>query len=592
MTLSSACMPPDGGQVLPFLDLVPGDDRDIVIPFLQKDGVTPLPLNNATAETAKVTWPGGSFDVTLNMSDAANGNVGVSFARTDTAKWLDADGNAKPITPRLTLAFLENTGTKRVTRYAAKIRLVATVSTSVPKVLTPGTQGVAARIASVNANMVAHTETAAVAMTGSDTARVFTFEIPQGPPGAAANITTVTTQTLAYTAPATASLSGSQDDLTLTLGIPAGPPDTSLNQSNVIVGDEGAAPSNGETVTRPTWDAITNPPAAVSSFDLDLTGHYVKTGLTSAIIVGGQTAYFNSVRSTAQLSFTWGGDNLNEQLAGMIFAKHADLIKDDLGVGDHSGIFGGSFHQIGGSYNASVGGQFTQIFANYSINIGGRNNKIGDKADSSAHTRCINIGGRFNWVLGEENFNIGGFQNRTTINAQRSGTIGGQDNIAEADRALVLGGQGGVADLINALVTSPGPFAVAGDNQTYDFVCKEDSPSSTVAAELSLNGGSGVHIIEPPANSVGMLHANIVAARTDVVGETAAFFVTASWSTTSGSLVIKSQTVTALHEDDAGYNVLVLGRSGNTKVSLRGVDPGNREVRWSGGGKLTVLHAV
>ncbi len=67
----------------PTVELVPGDFWRELVQVRNADGSAP-DYSAFTAKEAKIVYPGGDFDISVDLSDAANGNFTLTAAETDT----------------------------------------------------------------------------------------------------------------------------------------------------------------------------------------------------------------------------------------------------------------------------------------------------------------------------------------------------------------------------------------------------------------------------------------------------------------------------------------------------------------------------
>lgn len=372
--------------------------------------------------------------------------------------------------------------------------------------------------------------------------------------------------------------------------------------SNVIIGGSGTWDDSASSKTRPAWDAIGGVAPGASANDLELTGHAIHASPNSAVIIGGRAAYYSYVGPKASLSTTLGGDNYNGHLAGIALAYHVDLIDDDLGNGSHGAAVGGSFKVISGDYAGTFAGTRHFVHGLQSVTIGGQSLQIGTKADSTLVRRAAILCGLNNLMSsGYEGVILGGYNN-TYTSGNRSAIISGEGNKVSANYAVVFGigndarsdasiaaGRDSIADIPNAFALSGGKFTSAGDNQTYLINARREVVGTTNF--LSVSGGSGVDIYTPPSNTIGVLSLSIVAARTDVLGETAAYNLLVSFTNIGGTLLIKGQTLTVVHEDAVGYNAAAEIVGSGTRIGVRCTNAVSSTVRWSASGILTIQKA-
>lgn len=349
-------------------------------------------------------------------------------------------------------------------------------------------------------------------------------------------------------------------------------------QASIIHGTRGVVPVGDPAPTRQAWDAISTPPT-VADNSLDMAGHYVDPTVGAAYLFSGTTAYYSYIKGV--LSITNGGDNSNDQLAGINFGYHCDVVN-----GSHCGVFGGSFKQVEGNYSGSMLGTQHQIWALDSVVVGGRNIKLGDPLDLNAVRRSAIIGGEFNQLLkGEQSVILGGDSN--SLSANNAFILGGtQNDIPEGSDDATVSGAGVVADIGRCHVYSNGPFVANGDNQVYDMGARRKVTNNSLAVLSRTGGGSG-DIYTPPPNSLVIVDFTVSALRTDVLGDTASWRYTAAYSNVSGSLVLLGSDITEIH-NPLGYVLFPTLGGGNLNVALRVTAPSAIDMQCTAFGKMSV----
>lgn len=412
-------------------------------------------------------------------------------------------------------------------------------------------------------------------------------------------------------------------------------PDSTVSgvNSNVYIGGYGSYNALDETKVRTTWDAtnLSNQPT-VAGNSLKLTGNFISPTANSSIILGGRPSYYSRVIEKGALTFTYGGDNSNGHLAGVVLGYHCDLFSDPNGVGSHGCIVGGSYKQSSGDYSGSFAGTVHQVYALSSVALGGSQIKLGTLADATLSRRCATVGGyMINLVSGLEsaviggntcsltNSNrsgiytseqstitsannaaiVGGFSNTISANSTRSTIVGGARNTVSAQHAQVLNGTDNIAsatystafgfntlsDTYGAIARSSGMFTTRGDSQVYDLTLRRAGSGTSVY--LSLDGGGTLDAYTVKSNQVGMFNLNITGVNTDTK-DTWCFNLLASFSTMSGALVIKDNKLTVVHEDVVGVTASIVSAASGSRVGILVSIPTAIESRWNASGTLTV----
>lgn len=384
--------------------------------------------------------------------------------------------------------------------------------------------------------------------------------------------------------------------------------------NNVYIGGYGVYDTSAASKTRPAWDAIggTAPGASVNT--LKLTGHVIKEGLDSAIIEGGRAGYYNYVGEKGSLTLTYGGDNFNGHLAGIVTAFHCDLISDANGVGSHGIACGGSFAQIAGDYSGSFAGTRKKVFALSSVALGGSSVQIGAITDATLVRRGGTLGGlNLSMVAGYESVMLGGSSN-THTSGNRSAILGGESNEMAANWATILGGKavkvtadysvargwGVVGDIPYASAYNNGYFSTVADNQTYQMMLRRVGTNTSADVFLSASGGSGVDVYTVKPNQLGLASFDVQGFNTDTKS-VYAFNVKVVFSTLGGSLAIKSTKVDILHDDDKttsgvepniittnSFSVVGISVASGARLGLKITTNTAINSRWTANGFITV----
>lgn len=375
--------------------------------------------------------------------------------------------------------------------------------------------------------------------------------------------------------------------------------------SNIYIGGYGVYDPDAETKTRPVWDAIGGVAPGASANALKLTGHVIKDGLDSAINIGGRVGYYNYVGEKGSLSLTYGGDNFNGHLAGIVTAFHCDLISDANGVGSHGIACGGSFAQIAGDYSGSFAGTRKKVFGLSSAAVGGSSVQIGDLSDATLVRRGGTLAGlNLRMVAGYESVMLGGSAN-THTSGNRSATLGGESNEMAANWSAILGGRsikvtadysvargwGVVGDIPYASAYNNGYFSTVADNQTYQMMLRRVGVNTSTDVFLSASGGSGVDVYTVKPNQLGLANFDVQGFNTDTKS-VYAFNVKVVFSTLSGSLVIKSTKVDVLHDDDKtttnSFSVTGVSVASGARLGIKITTTAAINSRWTANGFITI----
>lgn len=246
---------------------------------------------------------------------------------------------------------------------------------------------------------------------------------------------------------------------------------------------------------------------------------------------------------------------------------------------EYSSVLGGTRHTITGS-NASIGGGRDNTAATSGTVAGGSENAAGQNATAG--------GGYQSKATGPYSAVAGGNMNTSTGNAASIG--GGQSNSAAGQAATVPGGRDNVAAGAYSLATGRGgkterqgewahgnQFAVAGDAQASTLVLKRETTNATLTA-LS-DSGTQTPLMTPLSTCA--FSGLIVARRTDVEGDHAAFEVKGCIARNAGSnALIGAPVVTSIGATAgaAAWTVVVTQSSGRLVFNVTGET--GKTIRW------------
>lgn len=325
---------------------------------------------------------------------------------------------------------------------------------------------------------------------------------------------------------------------------------------------------------------------AYTTGDVMLFGEhaYAPTGIATAAVFGGATNYENVIggnlanvnTATSNLTgaaaltdedgnwnFIHGGyDNVVNGWACSVMGFHCKVEAD----ADHVTIAGGSLHTaqataswstIGGGTTNTVADQLSTVAGGSSNSATGAKSFIGGGTGNTATAdSAVVVGGASNDATNANATIVGG--NSHTASGNSSTIGGGLTNTASATGATVPGGRDNTASGLYSIATGRGaianeahmhahgstPFAAVGDAQINRWVLKKQTTDAT-AGNLEADTGAPPVI---PENTTWAFSALVVARRTDVDGDNAAFRVEGCFKRDAGSTaaMVGTPTVTAL----------------------------------------------
>lgn len=389
--------------------------------------------------------------------------------------------------------------------------------------------------------------------------------------------------------------------------------------SSFILGYKGTTPASAPTRTTYLYSAT----PTTGTNGLFLTGNYIEPAVLGASIFQGRSGYYSYFTSEAGVASSMGGDNYVNQLAGLAYAFHVDLLKDSNGLGSHGAAFGGSWKVLRGDYSGSFAGTVHLVSGQNAVVIGGNNHRLGSSTDALLSRRSSIVGGQLVQLDGINSFvyssdqstmtgdnggilggltitnaasqsvMLGGNTNEHTSAALRSVTLGGQRNKTTAFMA-VTSGSDALNDVDYSQTSASGKFANQGDCQVHRMTARRAGSAGSTTVDITAQGGSGApYLYTPRTNTVAAFDFIVVGARTDIQGESCSFRVTGTISNIGGTLSIKAQTTTVIHRDDAAYNCVLALAGGSTAVVLRATVPStSHATRWSASGTVTMLQSA
>jgi hypothetical protein len=247
-------------------------------------------------------------------------------------------------------------------------------------------------------------------------------------------------------------------------------------------------------------------------------------------------------------------------------------------------IAGGTGHVIGGADPTVSGGATNTATGNNSTVGGGNNNQAtssgatvgGGSTNTATNSTATVGGGNTNNATGNSSTIGGGLTN--TASATGATVPGGRENVASGEYS-VASGRGAVATEVGMRAHSGGVFAVAGDAQINQWQLKKQTTDATVS-NLEHSTGAPPNI---PVDTTWAFTAIVVARRTDVDGDNAAFEVKGCFKRDAGNTaaLVGAPTVTSLGASAgaATWTVTVSSQSGGALL-IRGTGEAAKTIRW------------
>lgn len=290
------------------------------------------------------------------------------------------------------------------------------------------------------------------------------------------------------------------------------------------------------------------------------TGNNIVDGV-NAVISGGKANIANGNNTTV------GGGEGNKALA--IGAVVCGGVSNDVN-NTYGTIAGGNQNIVTSNYGAVGGGILNKITAGLNGYIGG-----GSTNEVSGNYACI-MGGTNNKASGSNSLVLGGGNNLSS--GIGSAVLGGSYNQATADYSIAKGNYA-EATRKGEEAFANGRFSASGDAQSLRSILR----IITTDATATLIGISGAAIAPSiPENTTWLYKARVVARRTDVEGDTAAFTMEGCVSRNTGGNIanIGTPTITTIGATAgaAAWSIaLVLGSS---TFNVKATGEADKTIRW------------
>lgn len=251
----------------------------------------------------------------------------------------------------------------------------------------------------------------------------------------------------------------------------------------------------------------------------------------------------------------------------------------------YGSIGGGTQHTLGGNNPTIAGGNGNTATGNGSAVGGGQTNSAtgtgatvaGGVSNTASNSNATVVGGSTNTASSNSSTVIGGLTN-TASTGTGATVAGGRDNLATGAYSLATGRQA-VASESGMHAHAQAAFATAGDAQINRWALKKQTTDAT-ASNLEADTGAPPVI---PVDTTWAFSALIVARRTDVDGDNAAYKVEGCFKRDAGSTaaLVGTPTVTALGAS-AGASTWTVTVNSFSAGTLRLIVTGEaaKTIRW------------
>lgn len=250
----------------------------------------------------------------------------------------------------------------------------------------------------------------------------------------------------------------------------------------------------------------------------------------------------------------------------------------------YGSIGGGTGHHISGADPTIAGGATNTATGNNSVVGGGNNNQAtnsaatvsGGSTNTATGTGSVVGGGNTNNATGTNATIAGGLTN--TASNTGATVAGGRDNTASGTYSLASG-RGAVATDNGQHAHAALPFVTPGDSQRSTWVLKKITTDATVG-NCEVDPGAPPNI---PVSTTWAFTGVVVARRTDIVGDNAAFEIKGCIKRDVGNTaaLVGVPVVTALGASAgaAAWTVTISSQSGGALL-IRVTGEAGKTIRW------------
>jgi hypothetical protein len=252
-----------------------------------------------------------------------------------------------------------------------------------------------------------------------------------------------------------------------------------------------------------------------------------------------------------------------------------------------STVSGGKTNYATDLYATIGGGEQNAASQDWTTISGGKQNLASDQyatvggglSNSASGARSTIAGGDDNDATGQHSAVGGGFLNDADGTA--STVPGGYGNDANGQGSTILGTYYAKTDLFCQVAQAGGRFGAAGDAQQSTLTARIQTTNGTANVEMFLDGVTERLVL--PNDTTWMFTVRIVARRTDVDGESAAYQIqgcidrNGSAATTA---LVGSPTKAVVAEDTAAWDCQVTADTTNGSLKIDVTGEASKTIRW------------
>lgn len=226
------------------------------------------------------------------------------------------------------------------------------------------------------------------------------------------------------------------------------------------------------------------------------------------------------------------------------------------------------------AWTTTTGGKSQTNTADYGFIGGGESNTL----DTGTHS--VITGGKSNTVSGDYSVVMGGSTNSVSSGVNTAVVLGGQDNVADAAGSLVMG-RGAKSTLRDERAFAASGFSVAGDAQVSEMVLRQTSTDAS-AQELCGRAGCLAGRLFVPSGSTWSFMVQIVARRTDVVGDEATYTCNGLIHNNSGTTALAATATysNVVESGDTSWDATCIANDTQDALKVQVQGAAGKTIRW------------
>lgn len=226
------------------------------------------------------------------------------------------------------------------------------------------------------------------------------------------------------------------------------------------------------------------------------------------------------------------------------------------------------------AWTTTTGGKSQTNTADYGFIGGGESNTL----NSGAHS--VVTGGKSNTNGGQYSVIDGGWNNSVSASVVAASILGGQDNVADVNGSIVMG-RGAKGTIRDERAMAAEKISTTGDAQVSEAVLRDTTTDAT-ATDLCGRGVCSAGRLLIPSGSTWSFMVQIVARRTDVVGDEATYTCNGLIHNNSGTTALAATaTYTSVVESgDTSWDATCIANDTQDALKVQVQGAAGKTVRW------------